>query len=102
MSINSISEVKQLIPNSLGLNGIDEQNKAPEVNFSEYLNSALMKVTNLESQSNQLKEDFALGKTDNISEVLIAGEKANVALQFTMQVRNKIMDAYSEIMRMQI
>ena len=102
MSINSISEVKQLIPNNIGLSGIDDQSKSPEVSFGEYLNSALMKVTNLENQSDQLKEDFALGKTDNIPEVLIAGEKANIALQFTMQIRNKLVDAYSEIMRMQI
>jgi len=102
MSINSISEIKQLIPNSIGISGINEEVKSPEVSFGEYLNSALMKVTNLENQAAGLKEDFALGKTDNIPEVLIAGEKANVALQFTMQVRNKILDAYSEIMRMQI
>lgn len=102
MSINSISEVKQLIPNSVGLSSVNEQSNSPEVSFGDYLNSALMKVTDLENQADQLKEDFALGKTDNISEVLIAGEKANISLQFTMQVRNKIMDAYSEIMRMQI
>lgn len=102
MSINSISEVKQLMPNNIGLSSIEEQSKSLEVSFGEYLNSALMKVTNLENQSDTLKEDFALGKTDNISEVLIAGEKANIAFQFTMQIRNKVVDAYSEIMRMQI
>lgn len=102
MAINGISEVKQLIPNNIGLNGINEEPSSPEISFGEYLNSALMKVTDLENQADQLKEDFALGKTDNIPEVLIAGEKANVALQFTMQIRNKILDAYSEIMRMQI
>ena len=42
---------------------------------------------------------FAAGKTDK---VLIAVEKADIALQFTLQVRNKIIDAYNEIMRMQI
>lgn len=102
MSINGISEVKQLIPDNVGLNGINEEAKSPEISFGEYLNSALMKVTDLENQADKLKEDFALGKTDNIPEVLIAGEKANIALQFTMQIRNKILDAYSEIMRMQI
>lgn len=102
MLTNGISEVKQLMPDSVGLKSIDNQEKTPEISFGEYLNSALMKVSSLEEESNQLKEDFALGKTDNIPEVLIAGEKANVALQFTMQVRNKILDAYSEIMRMQI
>ena len=102
MAINNISEVSQLITNNIGLSNIDEQSKSPEVSFGEYLNSALMKVTDLENQAGQLKQDFALGKTDNIPEVLIAGEKANIALQFTMQIRNKVIDAYSEIMRMQI
>ncbi len=102
MSINSISEVKQLIPDNVGLRSVNEETKSPEVSFGEYLNSALMKVTDLENEAGKLKEDFALGKTDNIPEVLIAGEKANIALQFTMQIRNKILDAYSEIMRMQI
>ncbi len=102
MAINGISEVNQLITNNIGLSNIDEQSKSPEVSFGEYLNSALTKVTNLENQADQLKEDFALGKTDNIPQVLIAGEKANIALQFTMQIRNKVVDAYSEIMRMQI
>ncbi len=102
MLLDSISEVKQLMPKSVGLSNIAEEPKSPEVSFGEYLNSALMKVTDLENQSDQLKEDFALGKTDNIADVLIAGEKATGALQFTMQIRNKILDAYSEIMRMQI
>lgn len=102
MAINGISEVKQMIPNNIGLSGMNEEQRSPEISFGEYLNTALMKVTELENQADQLKEDFALGKNDNIPEVLIAGEKANVALQFTMQIRNKILDAYSEIMRMQI
>lgn len=102
MSVNGISEVSKLVPGSIGINNINEQNNTPEVSFGEYLQSALMKVTDLENQSDQLKQDFALGKTDNIAEVLIAGEKASVALQFTTQIRNKILDAYNEIMRMQI
>jgi flagellar hook-basal body complex protein FliE len=102
MSVNSISEVVQLIPNSVGLNNINEKTSPPEVSFGEFLNSAIQQVSDLEGQADQLKQDFALGKTDNIAEVLIAGEKASVALQFTMQIRNKVLDAYSEIMRMQV
>ncbi len=102
MAIDSISQVKQLIPDNLGISGVVDKTNSTEVSFGEYLNSALMKVTEMENQSAQLKEDFALGKTDNIPEVLIAGEKASIALQFTMSIRNKIVDAYTEIMRMQI
>lgn len=102
MSIDGISQVKQLLPNNVGISGIDDNEKSAQVSFGEYLNSALTKVSDLENQSDQLKEDLAVGKTDNIPEVLIAGEKANIALQFTMSIRNKVLDAYSEIMRMQI
>jgi flagellar hook-basal body complex protein FliE len=102
MAIDSISQIKQLIPDNIGISGAVNKDITSEVSFSEYLNSALMKVTDMENHAAQLNEDFALGKTDNIPEVLIAGEKANIALQFTMSIRNKIMDAYTEIMRMQI
>jgi len=68
----------------------------------DYLNSAIEKTNNLIIESEQLSEDFAAGKTDNIHQVIIAAEKADIAFQLTMQIRNKIMDAYNEIMRMQI
>lgn len=102
MAVDKIGEVQQLMPDNFGIKGINEDKSTPEISFGDYLNSALTKVSDLENQANSLQQDFALGKTDNIPDVLIAGEKANVALQFTMQIRNKILDAYSEIMRMQI
>ena len=70
--------------------------------FSDMLQSAMDNVNDLQLQSQQSLNDFAVGKTDNIQDVMIASEKADIALQFTMQVRNKVLDAYSEIMRIQI
>lgn len=70
--------------------------------FAKYLNEALAKVSDIEKESTALTESFAAGETDNIHQVLIAAEKAEIALQFTMQIRSKIMDAYNEIMNMQI
>ncbi len=103
MSIDSLVGIKTLMPTNIGLKGIDEQPEStPTVSFGEYLQSALGQVSELEETANQLKNDFAMGKTDNISDVLIASEKATIALQFTMQIRNKLLDAYTEIMRMQI
>ena len=46
--------------------------------------------------------DFISGVSDDIHSVIIAGSKADLALQMTLQVRNKVMDAYKEIMNMQI
>lgn len=83
--------------------GISSNDSSTEgVSFGEYLNNAINKVSNMQLESQQLNEALALGQTDNIHQVMIASEKASIALQFTMQVRNKVMDAYQEIMRMPI
>ena len=57
-------------------------------------------TNNLELEADQKSLDFAMGKTSSIEEVLIAQEKANILLQFTIQVRNKAIESYKEIMRM--
>ena len=72
------------------------------VSFGEFLNSAIQQVDGLQKDSDKLNDSLSMCLTDNIHQVMIASEKASIALQFTMQVRNKIMDAYQEIMRMPI
>lgn len=92
---------QQVNLNNQGILGSDKDNN-DSVSFSDFLNGAIQQVSDLQNQSDQLNEDFALGKTDNIHQVMIAAEKADMALQFTVQIRNKILDAYSEIMRMPV
>lgn len=70
--------------------------------FADVINNALNEVNNLQIESSQATDDFISGKSDNIHSVMMAGSKANIALQMTMQVRNKVMDAYKEVMNMQI
>jgi len=72
------------------------------IRFSEYLNEALNNTNQLLLDADRIADDFAAGRTDNIHQVAIAAEKADIALQFTMQIRTKLLDAYNEIMRMQI
>ncbi len=71
--------------------------------FDDFYKAAmnLIEDTNrLELEADQKSMEFAMGKTDNIEEVLIAQEKANILLQFTIQVRNKAVESYKDIMRM--
>lgn len=64
---------------------------------------AMLDETNsLQKNADQMSIDFAMGKIDNIHDVMIAQEKAYVALQYTVQLRNAVLDAYNEIMRLQI
>ena len=104
MAINEIGSIGSLAPSRSIFETSEKQDSISSVKvpFSDYLNEALINTNNLLMESDALANDFAAGKIDNIHQVAIAAEKADIALQFTMQVRNKIMDAYSEIMRMQI
>lgn len=70
--------------------------------FGEVLSEALNNVNKLQQNAEQASVNLAAGKIQDISEVVIASEKATIALQLTMQVRNKIVDAYQEVMRMQV
>lgn len=73
-----------------------------EISFKEFLNNSIKKVNQLQQDSQKLSEMLAVGKIDNLHKVMISVEKASLALQLTIQIRNKLLDAYNELMRMQI
>lgn len=103
MPINEIGSAGSLAPSRSLFETIDEQKGAvSSIPFSDYLKQAINDTNNILIESDNLADQFAAGKTDNIPQVLIAAQKADVALQFTMQIRNSILDAYKEIMQMQI
>lgn len=72
------------------------------VEFSEFLKNALYEVNQIQNESEKYTKLLALGQVDNIHDVTIASEKAKIALQMTLAIRNKVVDAYKEIMRMQV
>ncbi|WP_432400579.1 flagellar hook-basal body complex protein FliE [Wukongibacter sp. M2B1] len=73
-----------------------------ENEFKDFLMGAIDKLNSYESESNRMGQMLAIGEVDNIQDVMIASQKADVALNFAIEVRNKVMDAYKEIMRMQV
>lgn len=70
--------------------------------FGEVLHDVLNNVNTLQKDAEQASLDLAAGRVDDVAQVAIATEKASIALQLTIQVRNKVLDAYQEIMRMQV
>lgn len=66
--------------------------------FSNYLNG----VNNQLLDSEKLTAQLSTGEVKNLHEVTIAAQKASISLQLTVQVRDKAMEAYQEVMRMQI
>ena len=69
--------------------------------FGEYLQTAINQVNEQEQNVHKLNDQYLVGQVD-VTQVLLASEQAHLNLQLTSQVRNKIIEAYQEIMRMQI
>lgn len=87
------------------LNILTESGSKPteaKKDFSAIFNEAMQKVNGDLLQSEKMTQDFALGKNIELHQVMIATEQANMALQLTIQIRNKIVEAYQEITRMQV
>ena len=76
--------------------------KKPRGDFESFIKDSIQKVNELQLESSKQDTLFAVGQVDNIHEVMIAAQKAEIALQFTLEIKNKIMDAYREIMRLQV
>ena len=89
--------------------GLGQQNRAGSTNestrvsFSDSLKKMLDTVNDQQLKADGLSERFALGDDRvNLSDVMIERQKASLSLQATVQVRNKLVSAYHEIMNMQV
>jgi flagellar hook-basal body complex protein FliE len=69
--------------------------------FSETLESFYSQVNDQINEANQKTEEFATGKHHDLHEIMIATEKASISFRLLLQIRNKLLEGYQEIMRMQ-
>ena len=99
MDINSLSPLSS--SNIMKVNTTAEKDNNITSSFGDYLNNAISQVNDLQQQSVVSGEKLATGEADDLHQVMIATEKADLAFQLTVQIRNKVLDAYQEIMRMQ-
>ena len=82
--------------------GIEKQTEPAGGSFGETIKNALSDVNELQTEADQMANMLATGDAVEIHQAMIAMQKATTALQFTVQVRNKVIEAYQEIMRMQV
>lgn len=81
---------------------IGETVEEPVKSFGEFVADALKKTNELELESERLNAAMAAGRIEDVSQVVVASQKAELALQLTLQLRNRATAAYQEIMRMQV
>ncbi len=73
-----------------------------EKSFSDYLNSTLDQVINADKKSESAIEKLNTGEAENMHQVMLAVSEADISMRMLVQVRNKALDAYDNIMQMQI
>lgn len=104
MNISSLSSsplfVNKIMGSESGTNNSVETKG--ESTFSQMVNQKLEQVNSLQKEADQLTESFLGGGPVEIHQMLIAMEKADLALRETMEIRNKLVEAYKEIEKMQI
>lgn len=93
--------IKQIQPVGTSVNNLDA-NKGGTASFSDTLKQAIEQVNQLDVQSSKMGELLASGQLEHLHEASIISAKASTMLELTVQVRNKAVEAYQEIMRMQV
>jgi flagellar hook-basal body complex protein FliE len=85
------------------ISGVMPDKLAVSPGFSDVLKASLEHLNDSQQRAQQLGQSFALGDQEtDLSEVMIAMQKANIALHAAVQVRNRLVSAYHDIMNMQV
>jgi len=101
MLMNTVNQINSI---SFMPNGIPREAQDGKV-FEQFYNAALdvLNETNQQQiQADSLQLDFATGRTNNMLAVIMAQEQAATSLNFTVQVANRVIESYREIIRLQV
>jgi flagellar hook-basal body complex protein FliE len=109
LTIRNANQMLNVDRATSGRNNDDLQISAPQRNdvaspqsFADTLNHAINSVNEMQKIADTKTNELATGQNTNVAEVMIAMEKADIALRTLVGVRNKIIDAYQEVLKMQV
>ena len=92
----------ELINNIKPLSSPKAAEDAPKSDFHSHLKNAISEVNDLQQQADRAIQQLVGEGKGDLQDTMIALEKADVSFRLMMQIRNKVLDAYQEIMRMQV
>jgi flagellar hook-basal body complex protein FliE len=95
-----MDSVNKVSSESFFISHTNKEPVQPNGRFQDVLKALVSHADNQIKDANQKAEEFAVGKSYNLHEIMIASEKASLSFKFLLQIRNKLLDAYQEIMRM--
>ncbi|MBP8234241.1 MAG: flagellar hook-basal body complex protein FliE [Rhizorhabdus sp.] len=85
-----------------GVQQVGSATSAPEGSFASTLRGALTEVNSLQAKASAATESYERGETTDIAAVMLQREQSSVGFQATLQVRNKLLSAYKDIMSMPV
>jgi len=90
------------IPDASGAAGAAQGGRAESGDFGKAFQGAIADVQKLQDRAGELTQRLISGDVTDVHQVMIAGEEASVAFELMMEIRNKLLEAYQEVMRMQV
>ena len=81
---------------------IDKKDTKNGINFSDTIKDFLDAVNKDQKEASQSVENVILGKTDTLADAMTKLEEANLSFQLMLEIKNKLVDAYNELNRMQV
>jgi flagellar hook-basal body complex protein FliE len=105
--MSGVGNVNRLVPGLIERLDVNqgEMNRPEsksESNFTEIFSNMVQSVDNLQKESSQVQAAMMAGEPVELHQVMIKAEEAGIAMDLLLQVRNKLVDAYNELMRMPI
>lgn len=82
--------------------GIGQTENSQQTSFASTFNAQIQNVNKLDEEDGALAEAYERGETTDIAKVMLAGQRSSIAFEATLQVRNKLLSAYKDVMSMQI
>ena len=100
MSIGTIKALGSIDPRSAY--GAGNATGVPRTNFADQVQNAISVVQDLGPRKNELVEDMISGQTTEVHDVMIAAKESQLAFGLLMEIRNRLLESYQEIMRMPV
>lgn len=105
--MNDINEITNRLNAQHRLQRVDRGDDFSEIepeeqkpSFQEVLSDAFGQVDGMQKKADEMVIDFSKGHIDNLHDVMVAIDKADIGLKLTVEIRNKLLDAYREVMNL--
>ncbi len=100
MAIGGIKSLGSIHPGSVY--GSPGQVQAPTKSFADQLQAAVRDVDSLQTRRDDMVDGMVTGQATEVHEVMIAAQESQLAFELLLEVRNKLLESYQEVMRMAV